>query len=108
MGWADLHIQNLLDGKTVEFRPLGNSMSGKIEDKQLCVVAPLSDPPNIGDIVLCRINGSQYLHLIVAIKIEKDNKKRYQIGNNKGRINGWIGLDKIYGKVIQIGEKKKC
>lgn len=27
MGWADNHIKNLQEGKTVQFRPSGNSMS---------------------------------------------------------------------------------
>jgi len=25
--------------------------------------------------------------------------KRFQIGNNRGRINGWIGENGIYGKI---------
>jgi hypothetical protein len=44
-----------------------------------------------GDIVLCKVNGSQYLHLIKHIQGD-----RYQIGNNIGKINGWIGIGSIY------------
>ena len=52
-----------------------------------------------GDIVLCKVNGSQYLHLIKAIQGD-----RYQIGNNIGRINGWIGIGSIYGICTNISK----
>ena len=39
------------------------------------------------------------LHLIKATDSE-----RFQIGNNRGRINGWVGKHGIYGKAIKIGE----
>ena len=41
------------------------------------------------------MNGFQYLHLVKAVQ-----GKRFQIGNNRGRINGWIGENAIYGKCI--------
>jgi phenylalanyl-tRNA synthetase beta chain len=48
-------------------------------------------------IVLCKVNGSEYLHLIKAT-----NGKRFQIGNNRGRINGWIGANANFGKCVKI------
>jgi hypothetical protein len=51
----------------------------------------------VGDIVLCKVGGSEYLHLIKAIQGE-----RFQIGNNRGRINGWVGASCIFGKCVQI------
>ena len=73
-------------------------MKGRIESGQLCTVVPV-DPKTLvkGDIVLCRVNGSQYLHLIKAIQ-----GTRYQIGNNRGRINGWISAKSIFGKCISV------
>lgn len=50
-----------------------------------------------GDIVLCKVNGSEYLHLIKAIQ-----GQRFQIGNNRGRINGWIGSNAIFGICTKI------
>ncbi len=99
MGWATQYIAKLKDGETVKFRPRGNSMSGKIESGQLCTVTPVQDPSelSVGDIVLCKVNGSQYIHLIKAIQ-----GKRFQIGNNRGRINGWITASSIYGKCIRV------
>lgn len=98
MGWATSYIDKLMRGETVQFRPRGNSMSGKIESGQLCTVVPLNpEKLTIGDIVLCKVNGSQYLHLVKAIQ-----GKRFQIGNNRGRINGWISTNGIYGKCVRI------
>jgi len=73
-------------------------MTGKIESGQLCTVVPV-DPESleVGDIVLCKVNGSQYLHLVKAIQ-----GPRFQIGNNRGRINGWITGGTIYGRCIRI------
>jgi len=73
---------------------------GKDRVGQLCTVAPV-DPKTleVGDIVLCRVGGSQYLHLIKAI-----SGSRFQIGNNRGRINGWITANGVFGKVIDVAD----
>ena len=99
MGWAISHITKLKAGETVSFRPRGHSMSGKIESGQLCTVEPISDHADLrkGDIVLCKVGGSEYLHLIKAIQ-----GVRFQIGNNRGRINGWVGANSIFGKLIKV------
>ena len=73
-------------------------MSGKIESGQLCTVAPVNpDDIQAGDIVLCKVKGFQYIHLV---KARQGN--RFQIGNNRGHINGWIGANGIYGKCIRV------
>ena len=99
MGWAAPYIAKLKAGETVSFRPRGHSMKGKIESGQLCTVEPVNDLANLqkGDIVLCKVNGNEYLHLIKAVQ-----GHRFQIGNNRGRINGWIGPNAIFGKCIRI------
>ena len=73
-------------------------MSGRIESGQLCTVVP-ADPADldVGDIVLCKVRGSQYLHLIKAIR-----GGRFQNGNNRGRINGGVTAASIYGKCIRV------
>jgi hypothetical protein len=98
MGWAAGFIAKLRAGETVSFRPRGNSMAGKVESGQLCTVAPV-DPASlrVGDIVLCKVNGREYLHLVKAIQAP-----RFQIGNNRGRINGWITASAIFGKCVRI------
>lgn len=99
MGWALNHIAALKAGETVSFRPRGNSMTGRIESGQLCTVVPVTDHATlqVGDIVLCKVGRSEYLHLIKAIQGD-----RFQIGNNRGRINGWIGAGGVYGKCIRV------
>ena len=73
-------------------------MKGRIESGCLCTVAPVdSSTLSVGDIVLCRIRGAEYLHIVKAI-----NGERFQIGNNRGGINGWIGTNGIFGKCIRI------
>lgn len=98
MGWADGHIARLSRGETVAFRPRGNSMASKIESGQLCTVAPLGDQEiGVGDLVLCRVHGVQYVHLVKAIQGE-----RFQIGDNRGGINGWITRRQIFGRLIAV------
>ena len=98
MGWATGHIARLQKGETVSFWPRGHSMKGKIDSGQLCTVAPVdASTLDVGDIVLCRVRGAEYLHLIKAIQ-----GGRFQIGNNRGGINGWIGANGIFGKCTKV------
>ncbi|SFL21053.1 hypothetical protein [Lysobacter sp. cf310] len=99
MGWATGHIAKLKSGEPVSFRPRGGSMTGKIESGQLCTVEPIADLSSLkaGDIVLCKVGGNEYLHLVKAIQ-----GQRFQIGNNRGFINGWIGPNAIYGVCTRI------
>lgn len=96
MGWATKYIEQLKKGETIQCRPKGNSMSGKIESGQLCTIEPATTVEK-GDIVLCKVNGKQCLHLVTAIQ-----GNRYQISNNKGRVNGWISLNCIYGRLSSV------
>lgn len=68
-------------------------------DGQLCTVVPIGDAVvAVGDIVLCRVKGNQYLHLVKAIQGE-----RFQIGNNRGGINGWVTRRQIFGRLTAVG-----
>jgi len=73
-------------------------MTGKIESGQLCTVEPV-DPATlaVGEIVLCKVKGREYLHLIKAIQ-----GPRFQIGNNRGHINGWIAANSIFGRLTKV------
>lgn len=100
MGWATGHIEKLKQGETVKFRPRGHSMQPKVKSGQLCTVTPVDAADlRVGDIVLCKVRGSEYLHLVKAIQ-----GKRFQIGNNRGRINGWIGANSIFGRLIDVAD----
>jgi len=98
MGWATHYIEKLKEGETVQFRPRGHSMKGKINSGQLVTVEPLQERElKKGDIVLCKVRSYQYLHLIKAIR-----GPQYQIGNNIGGINGWIGTNAIFGICTKV------
>ena len=73
-------------------------MTGKIESGQLCTVAPVdASTLEVGAIVLCRVRGAEYLHLVKAI-----DGDRFLIGNNRGRINGWITSRSIFGRLVRV------
>jgi len=98
MGWATGYIEKLRAGEPVSFRPRGNSMAGKIESGQLCTVVPVQPATlQVGDIVLCKVRGRDYLHLVKAVQ-----GQRFQIGNNRGRINGWVSANAIFGICVRI------
>ncbi len=65
-----------------------------IRSRQVVTVAPVdATRVEVGDIVLAKVAGTVYLHLVSAV----DAAGRVQISNNRGRINGWTGRAKIYG-----------
>jgi hypothetical protein len=97
VGWASHHIERLKKGEIVSFRPRGRSMSGKIESGQLVTVEPLGVEPKVGDVVLCRVKGGEFLHLVKAV-----DGARFQIGNNRGGINGWVSRDSIFGRCVRV------
>lgn len=98
MSWAKYAKEALARGETVQIKPRGHSMQGKVSDGDLVTVEPC-DPSTlaVGDIVLVRVHGNDYLHLVKAM----DNE-RFQIGNNRGGINGWVGPHCIYGKATKV------
>lgn len=98
MSWATFAKEALRRGETVQVRPRGNSMLGKINSGDRVTLAPAApDTLRAGDIVLVRVHGTDYLHLIKAI-----NQGRFLIGNNRGGINGWVGRNAIYGIVTHV------
>lgn len=82
-------------GKIAEFRPSGSSMTPLIRSRQLVTVVPV-DPSRVeaGDIVLARVAGTVYLHLVSAVD---HHARRVQVSNNHGHVNGWTGYDKVFG-----------
>lgn len=47
------------------------------------------------------MQGAQYLHLVKAVRTDGGDD-RYQIGNNRGGINGWIGRAQVYGRLVRV------
>jgi hypothetical protein len=71
-----------------------------INSRDEVVVSPV-DPTRVevGDIVLTKMAGNIYIHLIKAIE---HARRRVQIGNNRGGINGWTGFDRVYGIAVSV------
>jgi len=98
MGWATRAIERLQAGEGVTLRPRGHSMRGRVEDGEIVRVEPLGDRvPAKGDVVLCRVHGHEYLHLVLAVQGD-----RYLIGNNVGGVNGWVGRGAIFGRLVNV------
>lgn len=96
MQWAIL-AKKLQSGETIQFRPSGNSMVPRIKSRQLVTVEPAEvSQIESGDVVLCKVKGNYYLHLVK--KIGDDG--RVLISNNKGRENGWTR--QVFGKLIKV------
>lgn len=100
-GWASHHIEQLQGGETVSFRPRGNSMNPKIRSGQLVTVEPVGDRVlSKGMVVLVAMNArTHYLHYISATA-----KGRVQISNAAGRVNGWVGVDRVHGVLTAVDD----
>ena len=98
--WATRAIGVLRTGALAQCRPHGGSMRGRIESGQLVTLDPAPEP-TAGDAVLCRCKGNVYVHLVKAIR-GHGGKRRYQIGNNRAGINGWVARDAIFGVVVRV------
>ena len=96
--WADRHIEELKQGRSVSFRPRGKSMEGRISDGQLVTCEPMRGRfPRAGDIVLCTVKGAQYLHLV-----KNTLNGEALIANNHGGLNGWCRFDAIHGLCVKV------
>lgn len=91
-------VERLRRGEAVEIRPSGNSMTPIICSRQLVRIVPV-DATTVerGDVVLAKVAGRHYLHLVSAVQGE-----RVQISNNHGHVNGWTGRDRIFGIVDSV------
>jgi hypothetical protein len=95
MGVMDTIVERVAGGATVDFRPTGQSMVPLIRSRQLVTVAPVdASRVEVGDIVLARVAGTVYLHLVSAVE---RGTGRVQISNNRGRVNGWTNHARVYG-----------
>lgn len=93
--------QRLIIGETIKIKTSGNSMSGKIENGNFVTIEPIKERVlKKKDVVLSKVNGRLYLHLISGIKNDS-----YQISNNHSHINGWTSKKNIFGIVVKIENK---
>lgn len=100
MGWVNDALKELKAGNSVQVRPHGGSMRGRIESGQLVTLAPiaLTDLAE-NDIVLVRWKGNYLLHLVKEIKDDQ-----ILIANNLGKENGWASIKDVFGKVTEVSD----
>ena len=88
---------HLQQGETCIVVGYGNSMTPKLMSGEAVIMEPVNEDTVLekGDIVLVKVNGKYYCHLISAIR-----KNSYQISNNHKHVNGWVSKSKIYGRMV--------
>lgn len=99
MSWVKDALESLKTNGQAQIRPIGGSMRGRIESGQLVILENSRyEEVEIGDVIFIHWKGNYLLHLVV-------DKKDHQllIGNNVGKINGWIPADAVIAKVISVG-----
>jgi hypothetical protein len=98
MGWVNDARRELSAGRAVKVRPTGGSMRGRIESGQLVTLVPV-DPAAVvvDDVVLVAWKGGFLLHLVKEATVEQ-----LLIGNNIGRINGWVPRAAVLGRVVAV------
>ena len=90
--------QRIIDGETIKIKTSGNSMSGRVDNGSFVTIKPIGDRVlKKRDIVLAKVNGRLFLHLISATR-----KGSYQISNNHGHVNGWTSKKNIFGIITKI------
>lgn len=88
------HLQN---GETCIVVGYGNSMTPKLMSGEAVIMEPVKEDTVLhkNDIVLVKVNGRYYCHLISAIR-----GKSYQISNNHKHVNGWVSKKNIFGRMV--------
>ena len=91
--------EKLRAGLVCKVNGFGNSMTPRLKSGQPVICIPVTPETELKkrDIVLAKVKGHYYLHQISAIK-----GNSYQISNNHGHVNGTVGRNCIYGKVVKI------
>lgn len=98
MGWVNDARAELLAGRTVQVRPVGGSMRGRIESGQLVTLVPVTGSEvSVDDVVLVEWKGNCLLHMVKAI-----DGDRLLICNALGKLNGWVNAAAVIGKVVAV------
>lgn len=101
MDWSTEAVAALQRGSSVQVRPRGYSMTGRISDGDLVTLAPCrAENLAAGDIVLVRIQGKRFSHVVLHAILSVEGE-RLLIGSHSGRVDGWVDRGDIYGIVTQ-------
>lgn len=94
----EIIIRRIQEGETIELKEGGNSMTPIIGHREPVTLSPVdTDKLEVGDVVLARVSGHYYTHLVTALQGD-----RVQISNNHKHVNGWIHRSKVYAIVSAV------
>lgn len=81
-------------------------MEGRISNGDLVTLQPcIAQDLVAGDVVLARVQGRRYFHLVLHLIIARE-ADRFLIGNNHGRIDGWVTAQNVFGRVTRVDAAK--
>lgn len=97
--WAVIARDALAQGQSVQVRPRGHSMRGRINDGDLVTLAPCR-PEELatGDVVLVCVRG----WLLVLHQILDREADRVLIGTTAGRADEWVSAYEVFGRVVRV------
>jgi translation initiation factor IF-1 len=102
MSWVKEALTALQEKKSVTIQPFGGSMRGRIESGQLVTLEPVDAAKlQVNDVVFVEWGSNFLLHLVTGIK-----NGEIQIGNNLGKVNGWIPASAVLGRVIAVRDEE--
>lgn len=85
----------------VTVQPFGGSMRGRIESGQLVTLEPVDSAQlAVDDVIFVEWGNNYLLHLVTDIKDDQ-----IEIGNNLGKINGWVPASAALGRVIAVRDE---
>ena len=102
MDWITEARAALQKGLSVQVRPRGHSMTGRVSDGDLVTLTPCrAEELAAGDIVLVRIQGKRFSHVVLHGILAVEGTK-FLIGSHQGRVDGWVNHDEIYGIATKV------
>lgn len=102
MSWVKDAIAGLNANKEVTVQPFGGSMRGRIESGQLVTLEPVDTAQlAIDDVIFVKWRKNYLLHLVTGMSDDQ-----LEIGNNLGRINGWVPLSAALGRVVSVRDEE--
>ena len=108
--------QHLLSGEAVQYTSSGWSFAPRVHSGDCCLFEPITSESDlrVGDIVFCTVSSTQlcqstsqnqpgrfYAHKITKVLTSEGGHKVYEIGNNKGHVNGYSWPEDIYGRLYE-------
>ena len=98
MSWVKEALESLKEFGQAQIRPIGGSMRGRIESGQLVTLQTSTYADvEINDVIFIHWKGNYLIHLIVD-KMDEE----LLIGNNVGKVNGWIPAAAVIAKVVLV------